>query len=233
MTPKSKPMFSANYGNTYVKSDAVAAIQKLFLEYKGDLLATSASPKETSIGWDWGELGEFDLYTGCLCYLFNHLVDYGNPGWKQLFNSLSELVTYQYPRQHPIFTSNITATAQPSKQQRSQPSPNKSQSGSQTQQSSNASNNIEACFDYIIDANVPLEKRVNMSNKLMGNFDKGAKIKILGQDADVVIDKEDAETFLQRISTSGLLLKVVPVDKKYSNGNKLSEIRVREYYKQN
>ena len=70
-----------------------------------------------------------------------------------------------------------------------------------------------------------------MSNRLKNIFTSNATIKILGQDGNQVIDKEPAEVFFQRISTSRLLLKVVPVDGKFSSDDRLTEMRVREYYK--
>lgn len=234
MTPKTKPLFSANYGKAYVEEDAVANIQKLFLESKGDIIATSASPKETSVGWDWGQLGEFDLYTGCLVYLFNHMASNGSFDWNSFFSNLGELVPNQYPKQHPIYTPNVTSSSAPSQQQREQPREEEVKKSSQTQpdnRTNDGNNVLEECFDYIIDKNVPLDKRVEMSNRLKGIFTSNATIKILGQDSDMVIDKEAAEVFFQRISTSRLLLKVVPVDGKYTSDDKLSEMRVREYYK--
>lgn len=227
IVPKSKPLFSANYGNTYVEADAVSAIQKLFLESKGDLIATSASPKEASVGWDWGQLGEFDLYTGCLVLLFNYMASNGYFEWNSFFSNLGEFVSNKYPEQNPIYTSNITSASKPSQQQRKQPK----EETIKKQRKSDSNNSLEECFDYIIDKNVPLNKRIEMSNRLKNIFTSNATIKILGQDGNQVIDKEPAEVFFQRISTSRLLLKVVPVDGKFSSDDRLTEMRVREYYK--
>lgn len=234
MSIKSKPLFSANYGPAYVEGNEVAAIQKLFLENKGDIIATSASPKETSVGWNWGQLGEFDLYTGCLVYLFNYMASNGNFGWKTFFSNLGELVSDQYPKQNPIYTANVSSISAPSQQQRKQPKEEtvrRTPQTPQSQQTDNGKNTLEECLDYIIDKNVPLNKRIELSNRLKNIFTSNATIKILGQDVDQVIDKESAEVFFQRISTSSLLLKVVPVVGKYSSDNRLSEMRVREYYK--
>ena len=57
-----------------------------------------------------------------------------------------------------------------------------------------------------------------------------AMVKILSQDADNVIDKEDIADFCDRISSSDMLMKVVPIDVKLTQ-NQITEIRVREYYK--
>ena len=158
----------------------------------------------------------------------------GNFGWKTFFSNLGELVSDQYPKQNPIYTANVSSISAPSQQQRKQPKEEtvrKTPQTPQSQQADNGKNTLEECLDYIIDKNVPLNKRIEVSNHLKNIFTSDATIKILGQDVDQVIDKEPAEVFFQRISTSGLLLKVVPVVGKYSSDNRLSEMRVREYYK--
>lgn len=234
MTSKTMPTFSVNYGNAYVASDEVVAIQKLFLENKGDLLATSASPKETSVGQYLNGFGAIDIYTAALVVLFEEFSRNGNLQWKPLFNQLAGLVTELNSEQHPIYASNIVSTSEPTQQKREQPSENDVKNDSQTRQNErtdDGNNALEECFDYIIDKNVPLSKRVEMSNRLKGLFTSNATVKILGQDVDQVIDKENADVFFQRISTSRLLMKVVPVDGKFTSDNKLTEMRVREYYK--
>ena len=234
MTPKTMPTFNVNYGNAYVDGGEVTAIQKLFLENKGDLLATSASPRETSAGNYLNGFGAIDFYTAALVVLFEESSKSGSLQWKPFFNNLAGLVSQINPDQHPIYTPNITSASEPSQQQRERPREEDVKKGPQTQQdqrTDDGNNALEECFDYIIDKNVPLSKRVEMSNRLKAIFTSGAPIKILGQDVDRVIDKESAEVFFQRISTSRLLLKVVPVDGKFTSDNRLSEMRVREYYR--
>ncbi len=231
---RTAPQFNKNYGNASYAGNQIQSIQKLFLEYKGNLIATSASPKETSVGWNFGSLGEFDLYTGCFVYLFHKLSSNGQIEWDSFFNTLGNFVPQHYSKQHPIFMSTIKSDSEPAQQQREQPRDENIKKKSQTRQNERTdegNNVLDECFDYIIDKSVPLDKRVEMSNRLQALFTSDATIKILGQDVDYVIDKEPADVFFQRISTSRLLLKVVPVDGKFTSGNKLSEIRVREYYR--
>jgi hypothetical protein len=130
--------------------------------------------------------------------------------------------------------SDIKSDSAPAQRQREQPRDENIKKKSQTQQderTDDGNNALEECLDYIIDKSVPLDKRIEMSNRLQALFTSNATIKILGQDVDYVIDKEPADVFFQRISTSRLLLKVVPVDGKFTSDNKLSEMRVREYYR--
>lgn len=234
MTPKTMPTFSVNYGNTYMEGNEVAAIQKLFLESKGDILATSASPRETSQGSSLKGFGDIDFYTAALVFLFEEWIQEGNIQWNPFLRGVGELVTNINPDQHPIYTSNIVSASEPSKQERTRPNEDeakKEQQLNQNEKNSGKSNTLEECFDYIIDKNVPLHKRIDMSNELKKMFSNNATIKILAQDVDVVIDKEPVESFFQRISTSRLLLKVVPVKGKSTSDSKLTEMRVREFYK--
>ena len=234
MTPKTMPTFNVNYGNAYVDGGEVTAIQKLFLENKGDLLATSASPRETSAGNYLNGFGAIDFYTAALVVLFEESSKSGSLQWKPFFNNLAGLVSQINPDQHPIYTPNITSASEPSQQQRERPREEDVKKDPQTQQdqrTDDGNNALEECFDYIIDKNVPLSKRVEMSNRLKAIFTSGATIKILGQDVDQVIDKETVDVFFNRISTSRILLKVVPVDGKFTSDDRLSEMRVREYYK--
>lgn len=234
MSPKTMPIFNVNYGNAYVEGNEVTAIQKLFLENKGDLLATSASPRETSAGNYLNGFGAIDFYTAALVVLFEESAKTGSLQWKPFFNDLAGLVSQINPNQHPIYSPNITSASEPTQQQRERPREDEVKKAPQTRQNERTddrNNTLEQCLDYVIDKNVPLNKRVEMSNRLKSFFTSNATIKILGQDVDQVFDKESADVFFQRISTSRLLLKVVPVDGKFTSDNKLSEMRVREYYR--
>lgn len=231
MSPKTMPKFNTNFGNTYVEKDEVAAIQKMFLECKGDLLATSASPRETSAGNYLNGFGDIDFYTAALVVLFEENARRGELLWKPFFNELSTIVSQINPQQHPIYTSNIKSVSEPAPQQRKQPNEENAKKEQQSKNGNKGNNTLEECLDYIIDKNVALNKRTGMSKRLKELFESNATIKVLGQDVDIVIDKEPVDVFLQRISTSRLLMKVVPVSGKLTSDNKFSEMRVREYYK--
>lgn len=233
MTSKSMPTFGVNYGNAYVRGSEVAAIQNLFLQYKGDLLATSASPKETSAGWEIRGLGPIDIYTAALVVWFEESAGNGALQWEPFFNGIASIVTQCNPEQHPIYTSNIVSASAPVQKQRQQPNEDvrKNPGTRQNENTDDSSNAISKYLDYIIDQNIALEKRVEMAERLKSSFASNAKIKVLAQDVDQEIDKESVENFFMRISTSRILLKVVPVKGKFTSDNKLAEMWVREYYK--
>ncbi len=245
MTIKTAPSFhtTVNYGNAFVANAGVQAIQKLFLENTGDLIATSASPGELS----WGAVGfegfgGLDDYTACFIDLFNQKAESGKIEWKSFFNEVGLYVKevnkkMSRPRtQSPIFHPNISSASQPRQQQREEPDENiekieKKDNTQQDERTDDGNNTLSQYFDYIIDKNIPLEKRVALTNELKKIFTSNATIKVLGQDVDQVIDKESVDVFFNRVSTSRILLKVVPVDGKFTSDNRVSEMRVREYYK--
>ena len=55
---------------------------------------------------------------------------------------------------------------------------------------------------------------------------------MLPQDGNTIIDREDVESFLGRISTSRLIIKIAPIKYKH-NGTKITELRVKEMYLKN
>ena len=242
MTIKNAPSFhtTVNYGNAFVASTGVHAIQELFLENTGDLIATSASPSESSWGAvGFGDFGGIDDYTACFVDLFNQRAESGKIEWKSFFNEVGlyvKEVNKEMRRpgtQTPIFRPNISSASQPRQQQREEPN-EKVEKKDQTQKderTDDGNNTLSQYFDYIIDKKVPLGKRVALANELKKAFTGNATIKVLGQDVDQVIDKESVDIFFNRISTSRILLKVVPVDGKFTSDDRLSEMRVREYYK--
>ena len=54
----------------------------------------------------------------------------------------------------------------------------------------------------------------------------------MSQDGNVVIDREPVGVFLDRISTSRLLMNVSAVDYSTDDDGKIKSLRVREVYKQ-
>lgn len=241
MTIKNSPAFhsTVNYGNAYMSATGVQAIQKAFLESKGDIIATSASPTESSWGAvGYSNFGNMDDYTACFVDLFGQKAESGHIDWNTFLNEVRMYVkeVNQAMRrpgsQTPIFVSNVSPALEPEKQPREKPTPGveKNIDNDEEDSTEEGSNILSRCLDYIIDKNIALENRVSLSDEFKKLFEGGAEIKVLGQDVDIVIDKESVENFLQRISTSRLLLKVIPIGGKVTSGNKIAELRVREYY---
>ena len=221
----------ANYGNTYLNNNAQAVVKRLFLQNRGDILATSASPKESSgvVALNNGNI--IDTYTFCFVNNFEESITNGNPSWNSFFSELTQTVTdisnnYSPTHHTPQFRANVSQASQPSRQQRDEPDnvePNDAVA--------NVLNTIAANFDYVTDANSnSLSVRRNKLNDFAQIFASDAKVKVYSQDGNYQVDVEPIDVYLNRIASSGILMKVAPFDYRASGG-RISELKVKEYYK--
>lgn len=238
---KEAPSFAVNYGATYMSGNKLRQIQDLFLNYKGNLLCTSASPTETSIGAQT-PYGDMDYYTAVLCNIFEYKLEEEKlMGWNKFMtlvgNTVSALAhrtidsdTGKPCEQNPIFDDSRlfainapqpTEPVRPAPQQEPQPSDNE-----------DWKNVLSEYLDAIINTSYSLIERRSLENKISQMFAPGAIVRMMSQDADFVVDKEEVSVFLGRLATSRLLLKVAIVDGTFDNNNKLSSLKVKEIYKQ-
>lgn len=239
-SPKERPVFSANRQSAKVAQNQVEAIQEMFLGYTGDIIATEASP--TEYGW----VGPFfnlycHIYGGGLVSTFESYTQKRSYDIKTFFETVAtncqkEAATHD-KSMHPVTWTNVRKASTPDEQPREEPDdfdvqdyqPRYQQLPNNRTLSHN--NQLSEYFDYIADNSLPLNKRENQAVRLMDLCSSSAVVKILAQDVDVVVDKEEISDFCDRISISERLLKVTPVDAKI-DGDMITEIRVREYYKQ-
>lgn len=223
---KTAPTFSVNYGNTYLTDTERNAIQKMFLGYKGDFILSSASPGQSSIGCGT-PFGDMDLFTAVLVDNFEACASEGNLQWNALFNDVRDIIhSVTGGKQTPIFASNLTPiTVQ--NQKRTQPAPQPENNSSWLDDVETVGNALMTVFDYIIDPQIAETLRIEQAEKLESLFSNTAVIKTLGQDGNVVVDKASAEDFIGRISTSRILLKIIPVAYAH-NGKYITELQVKE-----
>lgn len=242
MSIKRAPSFqtTVNFGSAYVPNVSINAIQQLFLENKGDIIATSASPDEYSWGAvGFSDFGGIDDYTACFVDKFHEKAESGDLDWKSFFTEVGLYVREinkemrRSKTQTPIFSANVSSIAKPRQQERSKPSERvETEQKDKKQETNNKNGNVlTEHLDYIVDKNIPLGERLEIAQRLKSIFSKDATIKILAQDVDQVLDKESVDVFFNRISSSRILLKVIPVDYKISENKKVVEFKVREYYK--
>jgi len=233
---------AANYGaSAYVANASVEAIQKLFLGSKGDLIATSASPTESSYGGLNVEgFGGVDDYTAIFIDIFGQMTDNGASQWDILFDNVGRNVVdvnralmakgYRDGTQTPFYAPNISSASAPAAQPREEPT-GSIERPTDEQDDEDNSNVVSEYFDYVIDRSLDLGKRIEVGEALKSLFANEAKIKILGQDSEQVIDKESVDDYFSRVTTADRLLKIIPVDVKVNNSNKAVEMKVREYYR--
>lgn len=244
-TPKNAPNFGVNYGNISLTNTERDAIQRMFLGYKGDFLLSSASVGQSSLGGST-PLGDMDLFTAVMVRLFEDMAYDGALDWDNLFTEVRNVVhNVTGGRQTPFWENNLGSTSIPSSKTPEETNTKSAKSKGSNSESSvtsanesntlnldnpNAvSNYLSDFFDYIIDTRNKFGERVKKAEELKKLFSNEAIVRMLPQDGNTIIDREDIDSFLGRISTSRLLIKIAPVKFKH-NGTKITELRVKEIY---
>lgn len=237
-SPKDKPVFDANLQSASLAQNQVDAIQKMFLEYRGDIIATEATP--TEFGWVGPFFGGyFHIYGGGLVSTFEQYTGSRKYDLKEFFDILSSNITNEamnhFKSLHPVVWCNVRRISEPLiDEERERPDEinvnDNNRPNLANNRTTDKNNELSNYFDYIADKKLTLSKRVDLANTLKSKCTGNTTVKILAQDTEFVVDKESIADFCDRISTSRLLLKVAPVDAKIVD-NQITEIRVREYYK--
>lgn len=233
---KIEPTFGANYGNTYVSEEQSNCIKKMFLYYRGDVLITSASPNESS--WACGTtIGPTDYFTFSLLDQFNNeLPEMSNPTWDSMMSSIKEDV-YNNVRnnaqiqniepgatQTPIWETHLKSANTPTTTPPDKPNTE------DVSDKSEMLNTLSNALAYISSTKVAPRERIAIAGKIEKAFTSNAVVRIMSQDGNIVVDKENISVFLGRIATSRLLENVTVVDAS-GDANGINSLRVREIYK--
>ena len=230
VSPKQGIAFAPNKGAAYAAIDEVSNIQKLFLENRGDIIVAACEPGQIAVGWEINStIGLMDIFSLHLIADFAREVkDCPTPDWENLLgnvqNDVDEYAAKNGHIQSPIYTPNIVSVPQPKvvkDTERPVPRP--------TSDHEKYLNALTGYFDLVILPDFSSSIREGFAGEIKSLFAKNAKIKILAQSRDMVIDQETPETFLDRISFTKRLLKVIATDVDMNNG-KIQTLWVREHY---
>lgn len=233
------PTFNVNYGNTYIDPDMSENIKKLFLNYRGNLIITSASPAESSWACS-SNIGPTDYFTlNLLAYFNNVLPDENDPNWENMLDEIKKTVyedvqndTYiqrSFPgsTQTPIWDNHLVAANTPAP---SQPTPPR-RDETQTNDLTILKTSLNKALAYISSNRVDEMERIRAAQKLKSQFNNNIMVRIMSQDGNIVVDKEVISDFLGRISTSGALMNVSVDNLKINQDGQITSLYVRELYK--
>lgn len=227
MSVKRGPTFSVNYGESKMDARKLKHIQELFLNAKGNIIATSALPTQSSIGAET-IFGPMDFYSAAICEVFkNELTSWtGTFSWENFLDRVEDLVkTASNGEQTPFYVSNLTSTSTPTP---TPPTPTPTTTPPDVKDLNALTNTLTKLASPLTSE----ETRISMERTLNGIFASGSVVKFLPQDGTTVIDRETPDVFLGRLATANLILKVTVVDAKYDSNDKITELRVKETYRQ-
>lgn len=256
---KEEPNFSPNYGATYLSGNKIQRIQELFLNTKGNIIATSSSPRQTSgcvqVGGpqpchpilamqnpQWFR----DWYSFAICcFFYTQLDKYKDTlNWDDFLGMVSEFVdTNTRGSQTPIYD---IYPAKVVSEQRKDVKPNtieetqkKQTSGGVIKRGDEGStawiNELTNHLNTLIKVSLSNSERHTLEVRLCETlFAENAVVKFLAQDSDAVIDKSGVSDWLGLLATnpSGRIIKVIVEEGTFDSNNRIETLKVREIYKQ-
>lgn len=252
---KDEPNFSPNYGATYMSENKLSKIQELFLNTKGSVIATSASPSQTSGCFEIYQSmipnpAQYrDRYSYAICSFFQTQLDNYTKTltWDNFLSAISWFVDkYSNGEQTPIHDIYITRDQRVIKKEKvTVPTKQEIEKTGQRQIANNTIkqgdknsrewiNELTYHLSTLINNSLPNSDRRTLENNLSTSlFSNNAVVKFLAQDGKTVIDKFDVRDWLGILATNpnGAILKVIVDGGKFDGNKKIKELRVREIYK--
>lgn len=232
---RTEPSFSINYGNTYIDSEMSESIKNMFLKHQGDLIISSASPAESSWACN-SPMGLTDYFTLNLIIQFNNILP---SNWENMMNDIRDavyddvkndrVIQQQSPgaTQTPIWDNNLTAF----NGKNSNINPNPPATTSNPNNVTMLKTSLNKMFAYISSTKVDERERIATAEKIKKSFTSNLIVKIMSQDGNVIVDRENISTFLGRISTSRLLMNVSIASLSTDDTGQINSLYVREIYR--
>ena len=252
---KDEPNFSPNYGATYMSENKLSKIQELFLNTKGSVIATSASPSQTSGCFEIYQSmipnpAQYrDRYSYAICSFFQTQLDNYTKTltWDNFLSAISWFVDkYSNGEQTPIHDIYITRDQRVIKKEKvTVPTKQEIEKTGQRQIANNTIkqgdknsrewiNELTYHLSTLINNSLPNSDRRTLENNVSTSlFSNNAVVKFWAQDGKTVIDKFDVRDWLGILATNpnGAILKVIVDGGKFDGNKKIKELRVREIYK--
>ncbi len=220
------PSFSQSYGSYEMSAAEREHIKKVFQNTCGNMIATSASPGQSSRGGSFNPelaIKPMDYYTALLCLNFKDQYENGEFDIEQLFKITgSDIDRETDNEQTPIYKASLSQGQCPTSQLPA-PGPNPSRC---RQMPSTVNVNDMTDLEGLMEAIVCNKKDMPNRNTF---FASDCVVRILGQDGKTQVDRVSINTYMLRVRTSDILLRVVPVATTVESG-KIKEFFVREYY---
>lgn len=109
--PPMPPTHKTHHSDAKLTKAELNSIQKLFLNYKGDIIISSASLGQASFGGHTS-LGNMDIFTSAFVTAFENSAKEGNIEWEELLNETKKMVENATEgKQTPLWILTLSSTA--------------------------------------------------------------------------------------------------------------------------
>lgn len=238
VTPKSTPSDKAA---TKVEEAPIKFYKDLFLKVKGSIIAASSKPTQTSAACEDG--GAFTLG---LLHVLQVMVSNGmEPSWNNLFEgSIKATEQITDGRQTPIYdTSNLHLVTEQASLSNHQDMPNNDEESDTYLNSED----VNAIISGIVHDEVALsslltgigdesnkeEKRIDLASQVLKLLfaSPNAVVKVVGRDGKTEVSTKTAKAYLDWLTVTTNLYKVVPISAKLNENERLTYLQIHEMYK--
>lgn len=232
VTPKQMPSDKAA---TKVEEAPIEFYKDLFLKFKGCLIAASSKPGQTSAACADG--GAFTL--GLMQVLQLMVTNNIEPSWDILLEGAvvaTEKITGG--KQTPIYdTRNLHFSSPPSLSLTDEESRHDENTDDLHADSNHIVDDETALSNMLTqigDEQTSLEKRIKLSADVLSLlFDSPqAIVKVVGKDGKTVVSTKTAKAYLDWLTVTTNLYKIVPIEADITQDKKFTYLQVHEMYKQ-
>ena len=207
ITPK-----SIGEGPTMKTTEKNRFYKNLFFNMKGDVIAVSSKPGETSAAYSFG--GAFtDSFLTVLQYMVTKNAE---ASWNKLFE-LTQAYTAENYKHTPVFRINLT------EEHPSLPTP---------QEQEMTTDDLEGILTIIGRSETNILTRIRLIDKVLSQYfsSPAAKVEVVGKDGKAIVSTKNAKDYLNYLSIARNLEQVFEVDGSKGSDGKLVYLRVHEMY---
>lgn len=222
------PKLEISKGNSTINSQKEGNYRKLFLNKYGNVIMTSSKAGETSSCNM--QIGGF--FTYCLLAVMENAVNQNVSDWGRILHAVQEsTVNVSSNKMHPVYDINLS-----DKPVSTQPTGgNNEPTGGY-----NEVHEIVSTQDYLlpdllklIDIQLGAQTRINMVAPMLKKHFANAHVQVdaIGRDSRTIVNRESAQDFLERLSTSFFLVNFNILSVQRDNNGKITSLRVHEIYR--
>lgn len=213
---KEGPLFNIDYGNGYYTETEKKAIQELFLNYRGDIIMTSARPGQKSYACST-QFGFMDLFTAVLVHNFEIGAAEGKLDWLSFLSNIQYGVheirkneKNKKKQQTPYFEHNIIST--------------------DTTNTSYSSDYklLQESLANLLNIQLPYENRLLQYDNILAMFSPNAVVHVL--DGIIELDYEASEYFGNLATSNINIPQKVNLKSIKKSGILITELTVEEVY---
>lgn len=216
------PKLEISKGNSMVNSQTKGNYRKLFLNHYGNVIATSSKAGETSSCNT--EIGGF--FTYCLLAVMENAIQQNVSDWELILKAVQESTeNVSSNKMHPVYDVCLSDTP-------NHVSPNPDVNDSL--EDVTTQDILLPDLLQLIDNRINAQKRLNMVAPLLQKHFATAnvQVEVVGKDSRTIVNRESAQDFLERLSTSFFLVNFNILSIQRDANKKITLLKVHEVYKQ-